>query len=245
MQVYSGMDIITNKVPEADRQGVEHLLMGIREPWEQYVVGEWVHDAMQIVRTPQSSCIISYLTRMYLQVDETHRRNQIPIVVGGTSYWIQHLLFPDRLVSPLGDSTRTLPAVRSPALSRSIASLPPELLDLFNGLSDDPPASSDAKAALALYHLLAAIDPPIAARWHWRDIRKVLRSLLIIKEQGRLNSEVIDDQSSVPLTPRSVNHAITLYSQRGENRPGIERSVFGCMQLRLLSIRDSMHALKK
>jgi tRNA dimethylallyltransferase len=49
MQIYTGMDIITNKVPETERQGVEHLLMGIREPGEQYVVGQWVQDALKVV----------------------------------------------------------------------------------------------------------------------------------------------------------------------------------------------------
>lgn len=49
MQVYRGLDIITNKTPEADRQGVEHLLMGFKAPSEQYVVGEWVKDALALV----------------------------------------------------------------------------------------------------------------------------------------------------------------------------------------------------
>lgn len=49
MQVYSGMDVITNKVPESERQGVEHLLMGFKEPGAQYVVGEWVKDAIELV----------------------------------------------------------------------------------------------------------------------------------------------------------------------------------------------------
>ncbi|EEB87238.1 hypothetical protein MPER_15498, partial [Moniliophthora perniciosa FA553] len=47
MQVYVGMDIITNKVPLSERQGVEHLLMGFKSPTEQYVVGEWVRDALK------------------------------------------------------------------------------------------------------------------------------------------------------------------------------------------------------
>lgn len=51
MQVYTGMDLITNKVPEAERQGIEHLLMSFREPGEQYVVGQWVQDAMKAVCT--------------------------------------------------------------------------------------------------------------------------------------------------------------------------------------------------
>src|SRR5262245_46124937 len=49
MQVYAGMDIITNKVPETEQQGVEHLLMGFKQPGEQYIVGEWVNDALKVV----------------------------------------------------------------------------------------------------------------------------------------------------------------------------------------------------
>lgn len=49
MQVYDGLDIITNKVPESERQGIEHLLMGFKAPGEQYVVGEWVQDALKVV----------------------------------------------------------------------------------------------------------------------------------------------------------------------------------------------------
>jgi len=53
MQVYRGMDIITNKVSESERQGIEHLLMAFKEPGEQYVVGHWIQDAIKAV----SSCI--------------------------------------------------------------------------------------------------------------------------------------------------------------------------------------------
>ena len=49
MQVYSGADIITNKVPESERRNVEHLLMSVKEPGEQYVVGQWVNDAIREV----------------------------------------------------------------------------------------------------------------------------------------------------------------------------------------------------
>jgi tRNA dimethylallyltransferase len=51
MQVYTGMDVITNKMPRDERQGVEHLLMDFKPPGEQYVVGEWVNDAIQAVGT--------------------------------------------------------------------------------------------------------------------------------------------------------------------------------------------------
>ncbi|KAJ3872967.1 hypothetical protein F5051DRAFT_338445 [Lentinula edodes] len=38
MQVYAGMDVITNKIPVSERQGVEHALMGFKSPHERYVV---------------------------------------------------------------------------------------------------------------------------------------------------------------------------------------------------------------
>ena len=49
MQVYAGMDVITNKVPVAERGGIEHLLMGFKQPGEQYIVSQWVGDALRLV----------------------------------------------------------------------------------------------------------------------------------------------------------------------------------------------------
>ena len=50
MQVYKGLDVITNKVSESEMQGVEHLLMDFKQPGEQYVVGEWIQDTLKLVR---------------------------------------------------------------------------------------------------------------------------------------------------------------------------------------------------
>jgi tRNA dimethylallyltransferase len=52
MQVYRGLDILTNKVPVTEQQGIEHLLMGFKKPGEQYVVGQWIQDAVSIVSCP-------------------------------------------------------------------------------------------------------------------------------------------------------------------------------------------------
>ena len=49
MQVYRGLDVLTNKVPVTEQQGIEHLLMGFKNPGEQYVVGQWIQDAVSIV----------------------------------------------------------------------------------------------------------------------------------------------------------------------------------------------------
>jgi tRNA dimethylallyltransferase len=49
MQAYKGFNTITNKIPPEERAGVDHVLMDFKEPTEQYVVGQWIHDATRAV----------------------------------------------------------------------------------------------------------------------------------------------------------------------------------------------------
>jgi tRNA dimethylallyltransferase len=134
------------------------------------------------------------------QIDEMHENNELPIIVGGTSYWIQHLIFPDRLVSK--DIARTpSPGLEeekhlSPELAKSSASLPAELLEIFKDLPLNPPsAKTNPDLAFKLHRLLSVLDPPISQRWHWKDTRKVLRSLEIIQNTGKRPSHIIYEQS--------------------------------------------------
>jgi tRNA dimethylallyltransferase len=75
--------------------------------------------------------------------------------------------------------------------------------ELFNALPEIPPSAADEpSAALSLHNLLHALDPEVASRWHWRDTRKVLRNLQIIRDSGRRVSEIFKEQSSVTPSPR-------------------------------------------
>lgn len=60
MQVYAGMDIITNKMPRGERQGIEHILMDFKSPGHQYIVSEWVHDAIHAVGVLLKQYVASY-----------------------------------------------------------------------------------------------------------------------------------------------------------------------------------------
>ena len=53
MQVYKGLDVITNKVTEEEKQGVMHHLMGFLEPGEEYKVGDFQKDAIAKVSCAQ------------------------------------------------------------------------------------------------------------------------------------------------------------------------------------------------
>lgn len=129
-----------------------------------------------------------------IQIDEMHQNKVLPIIVGGTSYWIQHLVFPDRLVTKENCSERQ---VWSPELNNPVAALPSELLDILQNLPQEPPsAKTQPDQAFRLYSLLSELDPLISQRWHWKDTRKVLRSLEIIKETGKRPSDIVHEQSS-------------------------------------------------
>ncbi|KAJ8581808.1 hypothetical protein M405DRAFT_885555, partial [Rhizopogon salebrosus TDB-379] len=119
-----------------------------------------------------------------------HGMDMVPIIVGGTSYWIQHLIFPNRLPTPSQSS--------SDSVARSIANLPPDLFELFNALPEQSPsAASHPQDAMLLHKLLTALDEPVAQRWHWKDTPKVIGSLRVIKDTGRTSSEVIAEYQTL------------------------------------------------
>ncbi|KAL1750554.1 IPP transferase-domain-containing protein [Schizophyllum commune] len=198
MQVYAGLDVLTNKVPLHEREGVEHLLMDFKRPGEQYIVGQWVQAAMDLI-------------------DDMHRRREIPIVVGGTSYWIQHLLFPGRLAGE--EVSSSPPAVR---------------------MSLEATLVYSAGVGLHMHNLLTALDPVVAARWHWKDTRKVIRCLNIIKDTGKRPSDIFDEQSKDMPKPRYDSLCFWLYSDPEVLKPRLDSRVDAMLEQGLL---DEVRAL--
>ncbi|KAI0332085.1 tRNA isopentenyltransferase [Cubamyces sp. BRFM 1775] len=229
MQVYVGMDVITNKVPYDERCGVEHLLMDYKKPGEQLTGPEWIADAIKVI-------------------DETHARNQVPIVVGGTSYWIQHLIFPERMASVENAEQRSAePDDQRPpseSFSNALATLPPEMLGLFNDLPEQAPnADEDPAKCHQLHDLLTSFDPLVAQRWHWRDSRKVLTSLRIIQENRRLASEIIKEQSQTMPTPRYRTLCFWLYAKPDILKPRLDERVDQMIEQGLLNEIRTLRAI--
>ncbi|GAA5851464.1 hypothetical protein JCM9279_001075 [Rhodotorula babjevae] len=219
MQCYCGLDVITNKATRGEMRGVPHHLMGFLEPGREWGVQDFVRDALD-------------------KIDELEGRETLPIAVGGTSYYLQNLVFPGQLVDDAPSSRPSSPDPTSPhpatpapapdprtladlanfppALIDRITSLPSPLLALFLAFPSLPPLSSpsslppsfpasllppdlrDPEALVpALYALLQHVDPPSAARWHWRDVRKVGRALEIVWT-GRTWEDVREEQRARP-----------------------------------------------
>jgi tRNA dimethylallyltransferase len=49
MQIYHGLDIITNKMTNEEMCNVRHHLMGFKDPGDESFVGEWVAKALETV----------------------------------------------------------------------------------------------------------------------------------------------------------------------------------------------------
>ena len=85
MQMYEGLPIITNKIPENERDSIPHHLLGTvslaSEPW---TVPKFVQESQRIIQ-------------------EIRSRGRLPILVGGSHYYTQALLLKDSLVARVSD----------------------------------------------------------------------------------------------------------------------------------------------
>lgn len=155
MQMYKGLPIITNKISEQERKGIPHHLLGnIGLEEETWVVGVFKREASKLIR-------------------EIRSRGRLPILVGGTHYYVNGLLFENTLV---GDHTP------------SDDNIPKQAED---GKSAFPVLNANTEDILKK---LREVDPVMADRWHPNDRRKIQRSLEIYLTTGRRASDIYEEQ---------------------------------------------------
>ncbi|XP_072015938.1 tRNA dimethylallyltransferase-like isoform X3 [Amphiura filiformis] len=74
MQLYCGLDIITNKVTQAEQRQCPHHMIGYVDPHSYYTVTDFRNKAIPII-------------------DGLLHKGKLPIIVGGTNYYIEALLW--------------------------------------------------------------------------------------------------------------------------------------------------------
>jgi len=72
-QVYRGLDLGSGKVAKAEQRTIPHHLLDVENPRQVYTVAHFIRDAKRAVR-------------------EIVRRGHLPIIVGGTGFWLDALL---------------------------------------------------------------------------------------------------------------------------------------------------------
>ncbi|KAG0300066.1 hypothetical protein BGZ97_003430 [Linnemannia gamsii] len=159
LQVYKGLDIITNKMPMDEREGVVHHLMDFLPMDQEYSVLDFKADALGLI-------------------EKIHERKRMPVVVGGTHYYIQSLLWRDTLL----DTKKNVGT-----LSETQQQEESDANETF--LRDSDTAT--------LYRKLQEVDPIMANKWHENDRRKITRSLQVFFETGECQSDLIKKQHAL------------------------------------------------
>lgn len=176
-QVYRGLDIGTEKISPEDMRGIPHHLIDIREPSEPYSAGDFVSDATQLI----ADCT---------------KRGTLPILVGGTHFYIDALLFglPDRApINPIlrseleHTSTEALYARLHDADARRAAEIDPHnrrriirALEII-ATHGTVPMRDDRQSAYEVEWIV--IDPP----------REELRARIDARLTGALERGLIDE----------------------------------------------------
>ena len=137
MQVYCHMDIGSAKVTPEEMDGVPHHLIDVLEPEEEFNVVVFQKLAKEA------------LTGIY-------ERGHIPIIVGGTGFYIQALLYDIDFTENDGDT-----AIRE------------ELEEL-----------AQMKGAGYLHQMLQEIDPESAAAIHQNNVKRVIRAIEFYRQTG-------------------------------------------------------------
>ncbi|XP_042452099.1 tRNA dimethylallyltransferase 2-like [Zingiber officinale] len=138
MQVYRGLDVLTNKVPVPERNGVPHHLLGCIDPSVGFTSRDFRDLAIPII-------------------DDVLLREGLPVVVGGTNYYIQ------ALVSPF---------------------LADDLVEDVAACSRDEPRENCGIDKIASFERLKEVDPVAANRIHPNDHRKIKRYLDLYESSG-------------------------------------------------------------
>ncbi|KAL8214344.1 hypothetical protein R6Q57_003793 [Mikania cordata] len=154
MQVYEGLDVLTNKVPIQDQKGVPHHLLGTISPIVEFTAKDFRDFVIPLI-----SDIIS--------------RNHLPVIVGGTNYYIQALVSRFLLDESLGDTDDN-------CLDETYGDKEPhiQLVSEQDNISHS-------------YKSLKAIDPVAANRIHPNDHRKISQYLQLYTSSGVLPSKYL------------------------------------------------------
>ncbi|KAK8765141.1 hypothetical protein V5799_032252 [Amblyomma americanum] len=187
MQVYKSLDIITNKVTPAERDAAPHHLLDFLDPLLNFTVADFQSRALGVI-------------------NNLLNRQKLPIIVGGTNYYIESLLWKI-LVRPENQSDDQLAYNSNRILLK-------EVINSFlkNRSDSDSEAEAAATALLSevsdnaslgdistehLYKCLETVDPERALRLHPKDRRKIERSLQVFQVHGRPHSELIEEQQQL------------------------------------------------
>jgi tRNA dimethylallyltransferase len=150
VQIYRGIEIATAKPSEEEKRGVPHHLVDYVSPDVNYTAADWARDAAA-------------------KIDEIEARGNIPILVGGTGFYLRSLRNPffegPKTDENLRERLRKIKEKRGPE---------------------------------HLHKMLRKVDPAAAAKLFPRDYVRTARALEVFFQTGRRLSEVQPERAAPP-----------------------------------------------
>jgi len=203
VQIYREIEIATAKPSSAEMQGIPHHLISYVDPRTNYTAADWARDAAA-------------------KIAEVEARRNVPILVGGTGFYLRTLMRP-LFASPPTD-----------------AALRQKLRDL-----------KETKGSEYLHRILKRVDPDSARNLFPRDHVRVIRALEVFFQTGERLSVRQQEREAVPEfvsrievfvlePPRHVLYEIIDRRTEQHFRKGLVDEV---MRLRDSGIADSTNAL--
>ncbi|HEX6204094.1 MAG TPA: tRNA (adenosine(37)-N6)-dimethylallyltransferase MiaA [Thermoanaerobaculia bacterium] len=162
LQVYRGLDVGTAKPTPEERRRVRHHLLDLLEPEERFSAGEFARLGRAAIA-------------------EIRSRGRLPIVVGGSGFYLQ-------------------------ALFEGLSPLPPADAALRRELARRAAAEGPA----ALHRELAAVDPATAGRLAPADVQRVVRALEVTTTTGKPLSAWIAERPAGEEPLAAVRVGLTL-----------------------------------
>lgn len=143
MQVYRHMDIGSAKITKEEMEGVPHYLVDVLEPEEEFNVVRFQQMAKEAA-------------------ERIWEKGKIPLVVGGTGFYTQALLYDIDFTENDGDESYRRQLEQK---------------------------ASDEEGASELYEMLKTVDPKAAQEIHPRNIKRIIRALEFYHQTGKKISE--------------------------------------------------------
>lgn len=168
MQVYRGMDIGSAKITEEEKENIPHYLIDVLDPTEDFNVALFQTMAKEAIETITA-------------------KGHIPIVVGGTGFYIRALLYD----ADFEESSGEISEIRF-RLEKEAAKKGPDYL----------------------YEQLKNVDPESAEIIHKNNIKRVIRALEFYMETGeKISSHNVEMQNK----PSPYNFAYFVLTKEREH----------------------------
>ncbi len=142
MQIYKYMDIGTAKVKEEEKKGIPHFLIDELEPYEEY-----------------SAAIFQQKAKKY--ISQISARGHIPVIVGGTGFYINGLLYNNDFSNAEKD----------------------------NSIRKRLEAELNEYGKEYMFERLMEVDPQYCETTHQNNTKRVLRALEFYEETGERFSQ--------------------------------------------------------